>query len=89
MTQIQRDETTVLSFIDDTHPAATELLYAAVVRDGLSDHWRESYICETGKSMKAAELGAPQQDSWRNISITLIDPNRPILNECKRSHYTN
>ena len=23
---------------------------------GLADHWRESYVCETGKSMKAAEL---------------------------------
>jgi hypothetical protein len=58
MTQVQRDETTVLSFIDDTHPAATELLYDAVVGDGLSDHWREPYVCATGKSMKAAELGS-------------------------------
>jgi hypothetical protein len=22
------------------------------VRNGLADHWRESYVCETGKSMK-------------------------------------
>jgi hypothetical protein len=23
------------------------------MRDGLADHWRESYVCETGKSMNA------------------------------------
>jgi len=27
----------VLGFVDHTHPAATELLYNAVVRDGLAD----------------------------------------------------
>jgi hypothetical protein len=27
------------------------------VRDGLADHWRESYDRETGQSMKAVELG--------------------------------
>jgi hypothetical protein len=33
--------------------ATAELLDDAVVRDGLADHWRESYVRETGKSMKA------------------------------------
>jgi len=28
----------VLSFVDDTHPAASQLLDDAVVRDGLTDH---------------------------------------------------
>jgi hypothetical protein len=30
-----------------------------IVRDGMANHWRESYVCETGKSMKAAELAMP------------------------------
>jgi hypothetical protein len=29
------------------------------VRDGSADHWRESYVCETSKSMKAMELAGP------------------------------
>jgi len=28
----------------------------AVVRDGLAEHWRESYVRATRKSMKAVEL---------------------------------
>jgi hypothetical protein len=28
----------------------------AVGRAGLANHWRESYVCETGKSMKALGL---------------------------------
>jgi hypothetical protein len=31
-------ELEVFCFIDDTHPAATQLLHNAVVRDGLADH---------------------------------------------------
>jgi hypothetical protein len=27
-----------------------------IVRDGLPDHWRESYFCKRGKSMKAQRL---------------------------------
>ena len=46
----------VLSLIDNTHPATAELLDDAVVRDGVADHWRESYVGETFKSMKAVEL---------------------------------
>jgi hypothetical protein len=41
-------QTRVFSFVDHTHPTATQLLDDAVVRDGLPDHWRESYDCETG-----------------------------------------
>jgi hypothetical protein len=29
-----------------------ELLDDTLARDGLTDHWRKSYVCETGKSMK-------------------------------------
>ena len=55
----------VLSLVDDTHPAAAQLLNDAVVRDGLADHWRESYVGEAGKSMKAVELAEHQKDRWR------------------------
>jgi len=56
----------------------------AVVRDGLADHWRESYVCEAGKSMKAVELAVARKDSCCNISKSLIDLECPILNECNR-----
>jgi hypothetical protein len=35
------------------------------VRDGLADHWRESYVGETRKSMKATGLAVAERDSWR------------------------
>jgi hypothetical protein len=38
---------------DDAHPAATEFLDDAVVRDDLAEHRGKSYVGETGKSMKA------------------------------------
>jgi hypothetical protein len=41
----------VLRFIDHTHPATTELLDDAVVRNGLADHLRECYGVRSGKSM--------------------------------------
>src|SRR3954452_12773646 len=40
----------VLSFIDHSHPAATELFDNAVMRNGLFDHRRESYVGDIGKS---------------------------------------
>lgn len=43
----------VLGVLYDAHAAVPELLEDAVVKDGLTDHWRESYACETGKSIKA------------------------------------
>src|ERR1017187_6938634 len=46
----------VFSPVDDTHPASTEFLQDTVVRDSLVDHWRESYVGELGKSMKARGL---------------------------------
>ena len=39
--EFERDKATepcVLGLVDDTHPAAAELLDDAVVRDGLADH---------------------------------------------------
>jgi hypothetical protein len=46
------------------------------VRDGLVDHWRESYVCETGKSMKAMELAVAQEDCCCNIPIALMTPDK-------------
>ena len=40
-----------------THAATAELLDDAVVRDGLADHWRESYVGEAGKSSKRWVVG--------------------------------
>jgi len=34
----------------------------------------ESYVCETGKSMKAVELAASQKGCWRKIPVSLIGP---------------
>jgi hypothetical protein len=31
------------------------------VRDGLAEHWRESYVGEAGKSMKAVGLAVAQE----------------------------
>ena len=74
--ELERDKATkfdILGLVHHTHPATAELLDDAIVRDGLADHWRESYVYKTGKSMKAAELVGPQKDCWRKIPITLID----------------
>src|ERR1019366_3105727 len=61
----------VLSLVDHAHPTTTDLLDDAVVRDGSPDHCRESYVCETGKSMKAMELAVAQEDYYCNIPIAL------------------
>jgi hypothetical protein len=39
----------------------------------------ESYVGETGKSMKAMEFAVAQEDGWRNIPITLIEPLTGVL----------
>jgi hypothetical protein len=57
--KLEGDETMqshVFGFVDHVHPAATELLDDTVVRDCLADHWRESYVQEKIKSMKAEEM---------------------------------
>jgi hypothetical protein len=48
----------VFGLVDDAHPAAAQLLDNAVMRDGLTDDSGESYVGETGKSMKAGALAA-------------------------------
>jgi hypothetical protein len=46
---------------DNTHAPTAQFLYNTVVRNDLIDHWRESCVCETGKSMKAVEWAAPKK----------------------------
>jgi hypothetical protein len=47
----------------------------------LADHWRESYVGETGKSTNAAWFAARKRDDWRNIVIeALMDLWPAILN---------
>ncbi len=53
--ELERDETvetSILSFVDDSHTAATKLFNDAVMRDGLADHGRRSCFL-------ARILGAP------------------------------
>jgi hypothetical protein len=57
--------------MNHAHPA--ELLHSAIVTDDLANHWRESYVSETGKSMKPVELVIAQEGCWRKIAIALID----------------
>jgi hypothetical protein len=54
----------ILSLVDHTHPDSAQLLDDAVVRDGPSDHWRESYVGQAGKSMKSRKLEVDQEDGW-------------------------
>jgi hypothetical protein len=65
--ELQGDEAMqlyVLGLVHHTHTTATELLDDAIVRDGLPNHSRESYVREAGKSMKAMELSGPRTDGW-------------------------
>jgi hypothetical protein len=47
----------VFGFVNYTHPATAEFLDDAVVRDGLADHWRESYVGETGQVNESRGVG--------------------------------
>jgi len=57
--KLQRNETAqfrVFGLVDHAHTAAAEFLENVVVRDGLANHWRECYVQERTKSMKAEEM---------------------------------
>jgi len=45
--------------VNNAHAATAKLFDDAVVRDGLPDHWRESYGCKMSKSMKALDFVKP------------------------------
>jgi hypothetical protein len=55
--KLEGDETAelgVLGPVDHAHAAAAESFDDAVVRDGLADHWRESYVRQTGQVNESA-----------------------------------
>ena len=59
----------IFGFVDHTHPTATELFDDAVVRDGLPEHWRESYGLTRDKSMKVDKWTARGDGAaWRSSS---------------------
>ena len=64
-------ESSVLGFVDHSHTTAAQLLDDAVVRDGLADHWRESYVGEMGKSTTATYARAVISD-WLNCGHSRI-----------------
>ena len=47
----------VLGLVYDTHRAGAEFPDDVIMRDGLPDHWRESYFREMGKSTKQRVVG--------------------------------
>src|ERR1700723_569028 len=48
----------ILSLVDDPHPAATELLDDAVMRDGMADHgWRPRLPRNVRPCRKASQCG--------------------------------
>jgi hypothetical protein len=57
--ELQSDEAAkleIFGLVDNTPTAATEFLDDLVVRDGLADHWPESYGLKRDKSMKVEQL---------------------------------
>jgi hypothetical protein len=69
--ELERNETNelgVLGLVNHAHTVGAELLDDAVARNGQTDHWRESYVPETGKSMKARSCGISEGLSVKHLS---------------------
>jgi len=47
----------VLGLVHNPHSAAAEFLNDAVVRDGLADHWRKSYVRQREQVNETREVG--------------------------------
>src|SRR5580698_6388882 len=59
--ELEGDETVkpgVFRLIDHTHASTAQFLHNAVVRNGLPEHPRESYVRETGKSTKGRSVAS-------------------------------
>jgi hypothetical protein len=59
----------VLSFVNDTHPAAAELLDDTVVRDGLANHWAEILGPGLGQVNERGDVGRPWGSLTRNAFV--------------------
>lgn len=57
------------------------------MRDSLPDHWRESYVCKSGKSMNGTALPMAQKNCCCNIAISLIfyTDDLPVIPHTPRS----
>jgi hypothetical protein len=72
-------ELLIFGLVYDTHRAGAEFLEDVIVRDGLPNHWRECYFCETGKSMKGQRLPISQENCWRKIASLTMSALSTIL----------
>jgi hypothetical protein len=53
-------ESDIFCLVDHTHAAATEFRDDAIMRDGLADHSRESYLGDSGESIKSHRVDRSQ-----------------------------
>jgi hypothetical protein len=85
--KLERDESVqprILGLVHHSHATAAQFAEDAVMGNCPANHWRESYVPETGKSMKAGRLAASQVDRWHNITIAFIEGGRD--RQCNGHH---
>jgi hypothetical protein len=58
----------VFRFVHDAHAAATEFFNHSVVRGGLPDHWRKSYVGRTGESTKRGTTKTSEKELWTHFN---------------------
>src|SRR5215472_8095053 len=71
--ELERNKATelhILGFKNDPHRAGAKLLNDVIVRNGLANHWRESYFRESDESMKPWESALPGRPS--RVPLTLL-----------------
>src|SRR6185503_8730991 len=66
--ELERDkaaEPHILSLEYDSHGAGAELFNHTIMRDGLANHWRESYFRQRGESMRSqGSAGVHEHARW-------------------------
>src|ERR1700730_4717935 len=67
-------QTGVFRLIHHAHSTATKLLKNPIVRDGLANHRRKSYVGKISESMNAEPLAIAHGDACRTIRIILTTP---------------
>jgi hypothetical protein len=66
-------EVRVLRLVNYTHPATTQLLDDALVRDGLADHWAQILRPRMGRVNEDRRLGRLAASVHEERNIALID----------------